>query len=74
MNYSVVITALQYNKKQGRNKMNLKKTIMRMFDYTSEEADEAIAVAKEQMQEYLDEGDQESAFDICEEIDRKSVV
>lgn len=38
-----------------------------MFDYTSEEADEAIAVAKEQMQEYLDEGDQESAYNICEE-------
>ena len=48
--------------------MNLKNTIMRMFDYTSEEADEAIAVAREQMQEYLDDGDQESAFNICEEM------
>ena len=38
-----------------------------MFDYTSEEADEAIALAKQEMQQYLDDGDQESAYDICEE-------
>lgn len=40
---------------------------MRLFDYTSEEADDAITLAKQEMEEYLSEGDQESAYNICEE-------
>jgi len=48
--------------------MNLKNTIMKMFNYTSMEADDAITLAKQEMQEYLDDGDQESASDICEEM------
>ena len=47
---------------------SLKQVLMSRDNLTSEEADEQIAEAKAQLQEYLDAGDQASALDICEEL------
>jgi len=47
---------------------DLKTTIMRRDDISSEEADDQIAEAKAQLMEYLEEGDSCSAQDICEEF------
>lgn len=46
---------------------NLKKVIKRKFGYTDVEADSQIAEARQILQAYLDEDDQESAFNVCEE-------
>ncbi len=46
---------------------NLKKVIKRKFGYTDVEADNQIAEARQILQAYLDEDDQESAFNVCEE-------
>ena len=46
----------------------LKQVLMRRDDMTEAEADEAIAEAREVLQEYLDAGDFESAHDVCEEM------
>ena len=46
---------------------SLKKVIKRKFGYTDVEADNQIARARQILQAYLDEDDQESAFDVCEE-------
>ena len=48
--------------------MNLKQTIMQKYDWDENEADSAIEEAKTMMDEYLNDGDQESAFNICEEM------
>ena len=48
--------------------MNLKQTIMQKYDWNENEADSAIEEAKTMMDEYLNDGDQESAFNICEEM------
>ena len=48
--------------------MNLKQTIMQKYDWDENEADSAIEEAKTMMGEYLNDGDQESAFNICEEM------
>lgn len=45
----------------------IKKVIMRRDNLTSEQADELIKEAKEALACYLDEDDQESAENICEE-------
>ena len=45
----------------------LKKVIMEKYGWDEQEADDAIALAKQEMEEYLLEGDQESAYNICEE-------
>lgn len=46
---------------------NLKKVIKRKFGYTDVEANNQIAEARQILQAYLDEDDQESAFNVCEE-------
>lgn len=48
--------------------MNLKQTIMQKYDWDENEADSAIEEAKTMMDEYLNDDDQESAFNICEEM------
>ena len=48
--------------------MNLKQTIMQKYDWDENETDSAIEEAKTMMDEYLNDGDQESAFNICEEM------
>jgi hypothetical protein len=48
--------------------MNLKQTIMQKYDWNEKEADSAIEEAKTMMYNYLDDGDQESAYNICEEM------
>lgn len=45
----------------------LKKVIMKKYDWDEQEADSSINEARTALQEYLDDGDQESAFNICEE-------
>ncbi len=47
---------------------SIKRTIMRRDGLSAEEADELIAEAKSQLQDYLAEGDSESAHNICEEM------
>jgi len=44
---------------------NLKDILMRRDGITEEEANELIKDAKEQLQEYLDEGNTEAAYEIC---------
>lgn len=46
----------------------LKKVLMGRDGISSEEADRQIAEAKEALQEYLEDGDIESAHDICQEF------
>ena len=46
----------------------LKKVIMKKYDWNEQEADSAIEEAKTALQEYLEDDNQESAFDICEEM------
>ena len=46
---------------------SLKDTIKRKFGYTDVEANAQIEEARETLQAYLDEGDQEGAFNVCEE-------
>ena len=46
---------------------DLKFTIMRKFGWTEEEAIEEIEQAKNILIGYLDQGDMESAFNVCEE-------
>ena len=46
---------------------SLKKVIKRKFGYTDVEANNQIAEARQILQAYLDEDDQESAFNVCEE-------
>lgn len=46
----------------------LKKVLMELDGISSEEADREIAEAKEALQEYLADGDIESAHDICKEF------
>ena len=48
--------------------MNLKQTIMQKYGWDENETDSAIEEAKTMMDEYLNDGDQESAFNICEEM------
>lgn len=45
----------------------IKQVIMRRDNLTSEQADELIKEAKKTLHAYLDEDDQESAENICEE-------
>lgn len=45
----------------------LKKVIMKKYDWNEQEADSSINEARTTLQEYLSEGDQESAYNICEE-------
>lgn len=47
---------------------SLKSVLMQRDNITSEEADELIAEAKEQMQEYLADGDTEAAYEVCSEM------
>jgi len=44
---------------------NIKDILMRRDGITEEEANELIKDAKEQLQEYLDEGNTEAAYEIC---------
>lgn len=46
----------------------LKKVLMERDGISSEEADRQITEAKEALQEYLEDGDTESAHDICQEF------
>ena len=46
---------------------NIKDILMRRDGITEEEANELIKDAKEQLQEYLDEGNTEAAYEICSE-------
>ena len=48
--------------------MNLKQTIMQKYNWNEKEAGSAIEEAKTMMGEYLNDGDQESAYNICEEL------
>lgn len=41
--------------------------LMERDDATKEEADNLIASAREQLHEYISEGDTEAAYDICQE-------
>lgn len=50
------------------NFSDLKKVLIERDGITPEEADIQIKEAKEVLQEYLEEGDQESAHDICQEF------
>ena len=45
----------------------LKKVIMKKYDWDEQEADSSIDEARTALQEYLDDDDQESAYNICEE-------
>lgn len=45
----------------------LKKVIMEKYDWDGQEADSSINEARTALQEYLDDDDQESAYNICEE-------
>ena len=45
----------------------IKQILMRRDGMSSDDADSLIADAQAQLQEYLSFGDQESAYDICEE-------
>lgn len=45
----------------------LKKVIMKKYDWNEQEADSSINEARTALQEYLDDDDQESAYNICEE-------
>lgn len=45
----------------------LKKVIMKKYDWDEQEADSSINEARTALQEYLDDDDQESAYNICEE-------
>ena len=44
------------------------RVLMRRDGMTKNEAQELIDEAKEQLQEYIEEGDHESAHDICQEF------
>jgi hypothetical protein len=46
----------------------IKQVLIRRDDIGEKEAEELIQQAKEQLQEYIDEGDMESAYNICEEF------
>ena len=48
--------------------MSIKKIIMKRDGLSSKEADELIAEAKEAIQEYLEYGDTESAYEVCSEF------
>lgn len=45
----------------------LKQTIMQKYGWDEQEADSLINEARTALQEYLDDNDQESAYNICEE-------
>ena len=45
----------------------LKKVIMKKYGWDEQEADSSINEARTALQEYLDDDDQESAYNICEE-------
>ncbi len=47
---------------------SLKKVLMDRDDMTEKETDEAIQEAKDLMNEYLENDDMCSAFDVCEEM------
>jgi hypothetical protein len=47
--------------------LSIKKTLMERDGMSAEDADELIAEAREQMQEYLMDGDILGAEDICQE-------
>jgi len=47
--------------------LSIKETIMKRDDLTSDEADYAIAIAKEEIEELLAEGDLVGAESICED-------
>jgi len=46
---------------------SIKQILMRRDGMTSQEADDLIEEAREQLQEYLTDDDQESAYNICQE-------
>lgn len=45
----------------------IKQVLMRRDNMSEETAEDAIEEAKEILQEYLEEGDQEAAFNVCQE-------
>lgn len=45
----------------------LKKVIMKKYGWDEQEADSSINEARTALREYLDDDDQESAYNICEE-------
>ncbi len=47
--------------------MTLKQTLIKRDKISSETADMLIAEARDLMEQYLDEGDQDAAYDICAE-------
>ena len=53
--------------KKGINMKTIKQVLMERDGMSASEADELIEEAKNALFDYLDEGDQESAQDICEE-------
>ena len=53
--------------KKGINMKTIKQVLMERDGMLASEADELIEEAKNALFDYLDEGDQESAQDICEE-------
>jgi hypothetical protein len=56
------------NNERGKTMLELKQTLIERDGLTSEEADAQIEEAKDLIQEYLDEGDMESAYNVCEEM------
>ena len=53
--------------KKGKSMKTIKQVLMERDGMSASEADELIEEAKNALFDYLDEGDQESAQDICEE-------
>ena len=48
--------------------MGIKQVIMRRDGMSSAEADELIDAAKDQLEEYIADDDQESAYEVCMEF------
>lgn len=48
--------------------MGIKQVIMRRDGMSSTEADELIDAAKDQLEEYIADDDQESAYEVCMEF------
>lgn len=49
-------------------RLSIKETLMRRDGMDAQDAEDIIAEAKEALQEYLAEGDMNSAYDVCEEF------
>ncbi|MCP3940262.1 MAG: hypothetical protein GY710_02100 [Desulfobacteraceae bacterium] len=50
------------------NESRLKQVLMSRNGFTSEEADEEISLAKEELNELLEDGETDAAYNICEDM------